>query len=81
MSGEQYGTFKAITAQGIKGIRRDDKKKLLSLKNLSNLSHIYGSTRDLNQRQIFRVESIKAYNELENYFTKLWTMRGIKWTE
>ncbi len=53
MSGEQYGTFKANTAQGIKGVRR----------------------------QIFRVESIKAYNELENYFTKLWEMRGIKWTE
>lgn len=79
-SGERYGSLKIVTEKGIKNSRLNNLKIIKNIKNKNLLLQVMKrQPRKLSERMIMRKLSIEAYNNIEDYFTKYWINKGVRW--
>ena len=75
-AGAQYGLSKCITNKGLKIV--NFKNKNMFFKVLGANIRVHSQDKGEARLHLYRL-SILAYTKMEEYYTKLWKTRGIKW--
>jgi hypothetical protein len=77
-AGVMYGRGYVVGHDGVKAVCFKDKKDVSLIKAPMSVKQLNHKTASISCKSRLYL-SIKAYQKMENYYTKLWTKRGIVW--